>query len=103
VALLASLQLTSAWIPTVKSVYEFGNVADPALNRDSCGSVRIDDRMLWTCRDTQGFGSDGKPTLPVWLSSAAWTNFNGLALPDTRMYWTSNRSPYYAVAKRMSK
>lgn len=95
VNLLASLPLTSAWIPTVKSVYEFGNVADPALNRDSCGSVRVDDRMLWTCRDTQGFGSNGKPTLPVWLSSAAWTNFNGLALPDTHMYSTSNRNPYY--------
>lgn len=94
--LAAFSPLTSAWIPTVKSTYDFGNVADPALNRDSCGSVRIDDRMLWTCRDTQGFGGDGKPTLPVWMSSAAWTNFNGLALPDTRMYSTDNRNPYYS-------
>ncbi|KAF1734541.1 hypothetical protein CRV24_006082 [Beauveria bassiana] len=50
--ILSALPLATAWIPTVKSVYEFGNVADPALNRDSCGSVRVDDRMLWTCRDT---------------------------------------------------
>ncbi|OAA54681.1 hypothetical protein ISF_08282 [Cordyceps fumosorosea ARSEF 2679] len=94
---LLGLPHASAWIPTVKSVYEFGNVADPALNRDSCGSVRVDDRMLWTCRDTQGFGGDGKPSLPIWSSSAAWTNFNNLALPDTRMYATSSdRQPYFA-------
>lgn len=95
-AFFASLPLASAWIPTVKSVYEFGNVADPALNRDSCGSVRVDDRILWTCRDTQGFGGDGKPSLPIWSSSASWSNFNGLALPDTRMYSTSNRNLYFA-------
>lgn len=95
-SLAALSQITSAWIPTVKSTYQFNNVADPRLNRDSCGSVRVDDRMLWTCRDTQGFGGDGKPTLPVWLSSASWTNFNGYALPDTTMYSTANRNPYYS-------
>lgn len=52
IGLLGASKLAEAWIPTVESVYECGNVADPALNRDSCGSVRVDDRMLWTCRDT---------------------------------------------------
>ncbi|KAM3449206.1 hypothetical protein MY3296_007159 [Beauveria thailandica] len=33
----AALLVATAWMPTVKSVYEVGNVADPALNRDSSG------------------------------------------------------------------
>ena len=38
---------------------EMGNVADPHLNRDSCGSVRIGDRALWACRDTQATDDSG--------------------------------------------
>lgn len=52
-----------------------GIVSNPLLNRDSCGSVRFQGRDFWTCRDTQTFDENGKPTLPVVSSTAGWTKF----------------------------
>lgn len=95
----AHASITSrGWYPTVKSIEEMGNVADPHLNRDSCGSTRVGDRVLWVCRDTQPYDANGNPTLPVWSSSAAWTNFGFLSTPETSMYATESRSPYFPYA-----
>lgn len=99
--LLSSAQASitpRGWYPTVKSIEEMGNVIDPHLNRDSCGSTRVGDRVLWSCRDTQPNDANGKPILPVWSSSAAWTNFGFLSTPETSMYATSSRQPYFPYA-----
>lgn len=82
---------TRAFSPKVVSTEELGIVSDASLNRDSCGSVRIGDRALWTCRDTQSSRID----LPIWSSSAAWTNFNQFGTPQTSMYSPKSQQPYF--------
>ncbi|KZV82135.1 hypothetical protein EXIGLDRAFT_685238 [Exidia glandulosa HHB12029] len=63
--------------PTVSGTPQvLGIVTDPSLNRDSCNSVKFQNRVLWTCRDTQPVGLDGKPTLPIWDTSASWTDLD---------------------------
>ncbi|KAI0485834.1 hypothetical protein F4859DRAFT_512027 [Xylaria cf. heliscus] len=84
-----------AFTPTVKSATILGNVADPAINRDSCGSARIGNRAIWTCRDSQPY-SNGVPVLPIWSSSASWTNFNGDGTPALQQYGGGgSRNPYF--------
>lgn len=62
--------------PIVKGTPQvLGLVTDPRVNRDSCGSVRFQDRDLWTCRDTQVNDENGLPLLQITSSSASWTNF----------------------------
>ena len=39
--------------PTVQDVSLVAITTDYPLDRDSCGSVKWNDRVLWTCRDTQ--------------------------------------------------
>ncbi|KAI1323830.1 hypothetical protein F5Y16DRAFT_329474 [Xylariaceae sp. FL0255] len=88
-----------ASIPTVQSATVIGNVADPSLNRDSCGSSLIGSRSIWTCRDTQGYDSSGVPDLPVWSSSASWTNFNSDGTPSTTQYGGSgSQTPFFIYA-----
>ncbi|KAI0914587.1 hypothetical protein F4823DRAFT_557936 [Ustulina deusta] len=85
-----------AFTPTVKSATLVGNVADPAINRDSCGSTRIGDRNFWTCRDSQPFDSNGVPTLPIWSTSASWSNFNTDGTPALLQYGGGgSRVPYF--------
>ncbi|KAK5636484.1 hypothetical protein RRF57_012196 [Xylaria bambusicola] len=73
-----------AFTPTVKSATVVGNVADPAINRDSCGSSR------------QPFDSNGVPTLPIWASSASWSNINADGTPDLLQYGGGgSRDPYF--------
>lgn len=69
---------TTTTVPIMKTAIYVANVTDPALTRDSCGSSRIGDRVLWTCRDTQGYDAQtGKPiALPMMTNSAAWTNLS---------------------------
>ena len=62
--------------PTVKSSTLFGPVLDPSLTRDSCGSVKLHNRALWVCRDTQTLGPNGQTTIPFYSSSASYTNFS---------------------------
>lgn len=88
-------QKRAEWYPTVSSIEEWGVVDEQGLNRDSCGSVRVGDRVLWTCRDTQPVGSNGVPTLPIWSSSAAWTGFNIFTTPDPKMYSPKKMVPFY--------
>ncbi|KAI1821710.1 hypothetical protein F4861DRAFT_532775 [Xylaria intraflava] len=85
-----------AFTPTVKSATVVGNVADPNINRDSCGSTGLDNRVLWTCRDSQPYGSDGTPILPLWASSASWSNFNSDNGPALLQYGgDGSRNPYF--------
>ncbi|ORY59112.1 uncharacterized protein BCR38DRAFT_412828 [Pseudomassariella vexata] len=50
-----------------------GLVEDPKLNRDSCTSTRIGNRDFWTCRDSMSYSAS---SLPIWTSTASWTNTN---------------------------
>ncbi|TRX90441.1 hypothetical protein FHL15_008610 [Xylaria flabelliformis] len=85
-----------AFTPTVKSATVIGNVADPAINRDSCGSTRIGNRAFWTCRDSQPYNSAGVPVLPIWSSSASWSNFNADGTPALQQYGGGgSRNPYF--------
>ena len=86
------------WYPTVNAIEELGNISESGLNRDSCGSVRVGDRVLWTCRDTQPYDANGIPTFPVWSSSAAWTNFDSGGTPQTGMYSPREETPFYPYA-----
>lgn len=53
-----------------------GLVADPHINRDSCGSARFGSRELWACRDSQPYDAEGHPSFPLYQSSASWTDFD---------------------------
>lgn len=73
-AALLGTQVRADFIPTVRSTRLLGNVSDPSFDRDSCGSVRLGDRVLWTCRDTEDY-KNGVAGLPIYSSTASWTNF----------------------------
>lgn len=85
------------WHPTVKNSQILGNMADPSLNRDSCGSCRMGGRAFWTCRDSQPYDGNHNPTLPVWSSSASWSNLDNTP-PDLFMYGggsAGHQTPYF--------
>ena len=66
--------------PQVASAQLLANVTDPAITRDSCGSCKIGDRALWTCRDTETWnGTEG--VLPLITNTASWTDFNSDGTP----------------------
>lgn len=103
-----SIQLVEAYIPTVSGTPQvLGLVQDPTINRDSCGSSRFGSRAFWTCRDSQPFDSNGVPTLPVYSSSASWTDFNSDGTPELQsisgygtgllMYGNNNEQPFYPI------
>lgn len=82
-----------------------GLVTDPALCRDSCGSTKFGKRLLWTARDTQPFGPDGRPVFPIFSSSASWSDFNDDGTPKlipvtaddsskAKVHAISNPGPY---------
>lgn len=55
---------------TLSSASQVATASDPYWNRDSCNSVRVDTRELWTCRDSIGKGKQ------FYSSTASWSNFN---------------------------
>nr|XP_031857870.1 uncharacterized protein CI109_006742 [Kwoniella shandongensis]KAA5524942.1 hypothetical protein CI109_006742 [Kwoniella shandongensis] len=68
--------------PHLASATLLGDVVDRNLQRDSCGSVKWDTRVLWTCRDTEILVNQSVPalvynnTLAGFLtSSASYTDF----------------------------
>lgn len=92
----SAILATGAFTPTVGKATVVGNVADPAINRDSCGSTRIGNRAFWTCRDSQPYDSNGVPILPIWASSASWSNFNADGSPGLQQYGGGgSRNPYF--------
>lgn len=64
--------------PKVKGTPEIvGLVGDPGLNRDSGGSCRFGDRILWTYRDTQLSKPDGTfHEIPIITSTASWSELD---------------------------
>lgn len=77
-------------IPKLKSQPKIlGLVGDPSLNRDSGGSVRFGDRMLWTYRDTQLCNPDGSVKMfPIISSTASWSDLvssNGHTRPEIQV------------------
>ncbi|RFU72222.1 hypothetical protein TARUN_10038 [Trichoderma arundinaceum] len=66
--------LISQYKPQAKSTTILANVTDPDLSRDSCGSVKMGSRTLWTCRDTSiripGTGEYGF----VFTNTVGWTD-----------------------------
>ena len=68
--------------PKVASVKIIANVTDPKVTRDSCGTVKIVHRALWTCRDTETWNKTSQQgDLPLITNTASWTDFNGDGTP----------------------
>ncbi|KAI0539200.1 hypothetical protein GGR58DRAFT_525176 [Xylaria digitata] len=89
-----------AFTPTIKSATVIGNAADPAINQDSCGSTQIGHRTLWTYRDSQPYDSNGVPVLPLWASSASWSDFNSDGTPGLKQYGGDGaRNPYFPLTE----
>ncbi|KAK5108484.1 hypothetical protein LTR62_008302 [Meristemomyces frigidus] len=63
-----------ATTPSLASAEVVGLVSDPTWNRDSCTSIGLFGRELWTCRDSQSSNA-------FISSSASWTDFNSSMLP----------------------
>lgn len=79
---ITSILRPRAATPQVKTVTYIANVTDPALNRDSCGSVRLGKRVLWTCRDTMYYNAATKQSqFPIYVSTAGWTNLSNAGGP----------------------
>jgi hypothetical protein len=99
------------YIPTVSGTPQLLGVAqNPVIDRDSCGSSRFGDRAFWTCRDSEPYDSNGIPTLPIWSSSASWTDFDADGTPLLQevdspgfngtgllMYGTDNEQPFFPI------
>ena len=84
--------------PTIKGTPQvIGNLADPALNRDSCGSTLFGTRALWVCRDSQHYDSDGIPNLPLFTSSASWTDLTPGGGSNLTMYGQNNDQSFYPL------
>lgn len=105
VSLLATLALTAAALPstkkrdssnpTVKGEPEvIGLLADPNLNRDSCGSSKYGDRALWLCRDSQHYDEDGVPILPLISDTASWTDILPEGGSNLLMYGDNQDQPF---------
>ena len=78
VALAAPLRRSN---PTLASYDVVGIVNQATYDRDSCGSVLFDSRVLWVCRDTEVFDSSWN-LQAFYSSTASWTDFNSSNLPD---------------------
>lgn len=70
--------------PQLKTTPQILGLAnDPALDRDSCGSMTFIDRTFWTCRDTQLFYPNGSVMIsPLITSTASWSDFNRAGGPE---------------------
>lgn len=84
--------------PVAASSTVLGIATDPTWNRDSCTSIGVFGRALWTCRDSQS-------STAFLGSTASWTDFNSSALPDVvdgvlSMYGTNPEdAAYFPVTK----
>ena len=85
--------------PTVKGTPNVvGILEDPELNRDSCGSVKLDNRAFWVCRDSQHYDDDGIPILPLISATASWTNINSVdGGSELSMYGNNNDLSFYPL------
>lgn len=84
--------------PTVKGTPQvIGLLADPTLNRDSCGSSLFGGRALWVCRDSQHYDSSGIPNLPLFTSSASWTDLISGGGSQLTMYGDNNDDSFYPL------
>lgn len=84
--------------PVVKGTPQVvGILADPSLNRDSCGSSLFGDRALWVCRDTQHYDSDGIPNLPIFTSSASWSDLVTGGGSQLTMYGDNQDNSFYPL------
>lgn len=96
---ISGLAVEKGMVSNGQVISRIGRRFRSSLNRDSCGSVRIGDRALWTCRDTGRYDSGGNPVNPLWSSSAAWTNFGADGTPQLTMYSNRDETPYYTYAQ----
>ncbi|KAL7793232.1 hypothetical protein V8C37DRAFT_378868 [Trichoderma ceciliae] len=73
--------LISQYMPQAKSATVLANVTDPDVSRDSCGSVKMGPRALWTCRDTSIRipGTDHYGF--VFTNTVGWTDYRGDGAP----------------------
>ncbi|KAL7961128.1 hypothetical protein V8C34DRAFT_36392 [Trichoderma compactum] len=62
------------YMPQAKSATILANVTDPDLSRDSCGSVKMGFRTLWTCRDTAIRIPGTNQFAFVFANTAGWTD-----------------------------
>lgn len=78
---------TGPVIPKVKGEPRLlGLASDPRLNRDSGGSVRFGNRVLWVYRDTQYCNPDGSVReLPIICNTASWSNYNADGTPAVQV------------------
>ncbi|KAJ6000591.1 hypothetical protein N7481_001000 [Penicillium waksmanii] len=84
--------------PVVKGTPQVvGILADSSLNRDSCGSSLFGDRALWVCRDTQHYDPDGIPNLPIFTSSASWSDFVTGGGSQLTMYGDNQDKSFYPL------
>lgn len=84
--------------PVVKGTPQvIGILAGPSLNRDSCGSSLFGDRALWVCRDTQHYDANGIPNLPLFTSSASWTNLDAGGGSQLNMYGDNEDKSFYPL------
>ncbi|KAJ5763706.1 hypothetical protein N7533_002387 [Penicillium manginii] len=84
--------------PVVKGTPQVvGILADSSLNRDSCGSSLFGDRALWVCRDTQHYDSDGIPNLPIFTSSASWSDLVTGGGSQLTMYGDNQDNSFYPL------
>jgi hypothetical protein len=92
------IQRRGASNPVVKGTPQVvGILADSSLNRDSCGSSVFGGRALWVCRDTQHYDSNGIPNLPIFTSSASWTDLISGGGTNLNMYGTNNDQSFYPL------
>ncbi|KAJ6537369.1 hypothetical protein DFH09DRAFT_1042449 [Mycena vulgaris] len=77
--LAGSSNVRRAVTPVVASTTSYGSLNNQGLNRDSCSSSLWSNKVLWVCRDTQPFSSNGQPGLPVIANTASYS-----ALPSDR-------------------
>lgn len=93
-----SIQKRGASNPVVKGTPQVvGILADPSLNRDSCGSSVVEGRALWVCRDTQHYDANGIPNLPIFTSSASWTELITGGGSNLTMYGNNNDQSFYPL------
>jgi hypothetical protein len=97
VAAPGSIQKRGASNPVVKGTQVVGILADSSLNRDSCGSSVFGGRALWICRDTQHYDANGIPNLPIFTSSASWTDLVSGGGTNLNMYGNNNDQSFYPL------
>lgn len=92
------IPLAESISPAVKRTPQvIGILADASLNRDSCGSSLFGNRALWVCRDTQHYDSDGIPNLPIFTSSASWSDLVTGGGSQLSLYGDNQDNSFYPL------